>query len=300
MYIVYYHNVIDGPIDAYDRVLARLSKREFEKQVDLITKRLRPVSLPSMLERFERDTVAFTFDDGFRGVLDHAFPVLAERGIPASVFVVTSRLESSDDEIFHFDELELAFRLTPRRRYLRLDFLSAIPHPMFSALGRRYTLKRIKNKLKVLPEDERRHWHARILDELGVPPDACRVHARSLDKFRTLSPADLRKLIDAGWTVGSHTRTHRTLSALSPEDLRDEIAGSRADLERHLGLHDIPLAYPYGGAEHISAAVEEESARAGYSCALTTIPGVNTQDVDRYALRRMKFAELKRATFHPT
>src|ERR1041384_5805929 len=105
MYIVYYHNVINGPIDAYDRSLSRLSKRNFEKQVDFITKRLRAVSLPSMLDRFERDTIAFTFDDGFRGVFDHAFPVLAERGIPASVFVVTSRLESADDAIFHFDEL---------------------------------------------------------------------------------------------------------------------------------------------------------------------------------------------------
>ena len=295
MYIVYYHNVVDGPLDAYDRHLSRLSKRDFEKHVDFITKRLRAVSLPSMLERFERDTVAFTFDDGFRGVLQHALPVLAERGIPASVFVVTSRLESSDDEVFHFDELELAFRLTPRRRYLRLDFLSAVPHPMFSALGRRYTLKRIKNKLKVLPEDERRHWHARILEELQITPEVCRANARSLDKFRTLSREDLQKLIDAGWTVGSHTRTHRTLSALSPDDLHDELSGSHADLQRLLGLHDIPLAYPYGGTEHINAAVEQESARAGYSCALTTIPGSNSKDVDRYALRRMKFAELKRA-----
>jgi len=294
MYIVYYHNVINGPIDAYDRSLSRLSKRNFEKQVDFITKRLRAVSLPSMLDRFERDTIAFTFDDGFRGVFDHAFPVLAERGIPASVFVVTSRLESADDAIFHFDELELAFRLTPRRRYLRLGFLSAIPHPMFSPLGRRYTLKRIKNKLKVLPEDERRHWHARILEALDVTPDVCRAHARSLDKFRTLSAAELQMLIDAGWTVGSHTRTHRTLSALSPDELRDEIAGSRSDLERLLGLREIALAYPYGGTEHISAGVQQEAARAGYVCALTTIPGTNSRDVDRYALRRMKFAELKR------
>jgi peptidoglycan/xylan/chitin deacetylase (PgdA/CDA1 family) len=295
MYIVYYHNVIDGPIDAYDRKLGRLSKKNFEKQVDFITKRLRAVALPSMLDRFEHDTVAFTFDDGFRGVLDHAFPVLAARGIPASVFVVTNRIESSGDEIFHFDELELAFRLTQRRRYLRFDFLGPLPHPMFSPVGRRYTLKRIKNKLKVLPEDERRHWHARILDALDVTPDASRAHARSLDKFRTLSRADLQKLIDAGWTVGSHTRTHRTLSRLPADELHDEIAGSRADLERFLGLHEIALAYPYGGSEHINAGVRDEASRAGFTCALTTIPGTNSRDVDRYALRRMKFAELRKA-----
>lgn len=295
MFIVYYHNVLDESLDAYDRKLSRLSKRAFEKQVDRITKRLRPVSLPSMLEHFERGTVAFTFDDGFRGVLDHAFPVLAERGIPASVFVVTNRIDSSDDALFHFDEIELAFRLTPRRRYLRLDFLSPLPHPMFSSLGRQYTLKRIKNKLKVLPEDERRHWHARILEALDVSPDACRARARSLDKFRTLSSADLKTLLDAGWTVGSHTRTHRTLSRLPPDELRDEIAGSHSDLQHLLGLRDIALAYPYGGAEHFSSDVQQEAARAGFTCALTTIPGTNSTAVDRYALRRMKFKELMKA-----
>jgi heparosan-N-sulfate-glucuronate 5-epimerase len=34
--------------------------------------------------------LAITFDDGFRSVLDHAFPVLSEFGFPATVFVPTS------------------------------------------------------------------------------------------------------------------------------------------------------------------------------------------------------------------
>lgn len=35
-------------------------------------------------------TVAITFDDGYRSVLDHGFPVLREFGFPATVFVPTS------------------------------------------------------------------------------------------------------------------------------------------------------------------------------------------------------------------
>src|SRR2546425_309694 len=37
-------------------------------------------------------TVAVTFDDGFRSVFEHGFPVLARLGVPASIFVVTDLL----------------------------------------------------------------------------------------------------------------------------------------------------------------------------------------------------------------
>jgi len=291
MQIVYYHNVVGDPIDAYDRRLSRITRDEFARQIDAVTRRLRPVSLPEMLERREPGTIAFTFDDGFRGVLAHAFPVLAERGIPASVFVVTTRLEDADDAIFHFDEIEIAFRLT-RRRLLRLPLLGPIPHPMATPFGRVWTLKRLKRRLKVKSEDERLVWHARVLAALDVPAETCRAHARSLEKYRTLTRAELQQLIDAGWTVGAHTRTHRTLSCLPQDELHDEVDGSRRDLERLLGLRDMPFAYPYGEPAHISADAEREVANAGFTCGLTTIPGANTADVGRFTLRRYTFEQL--------
>ena len=40
--------------------------------------------------------LAVTFDDGERSVLEHAFPVLSELGIPGSVFVPVGVMASSD------------------------------------------------------------------------------------------------------------------------------------------------------------------------------------------------------------
>jgi peptidoglycan/xylan/chitin deacetylase (PgdA/CDA1 family) len=299
LFIVYYHNVLPGPLDPYDHRASRLDAHAFARQVDYLVKRLRPVSLPTMLEQWgdgrgERNTVAFTFDDGFQGVLDHALPILRDRGIPAAVFVVTERLEPREDQLFHFDEIEIACRLT-RRRSLRMPFLGGFPYPMASRWGRAWTLKQIKRRLKVLEEEERSEWHARVLAELDVSADECRAYARGQDKYRTLDAAGLRKLIEAGWTIGSHTRTHRTVSRLPPDELRSEIEGSRDDLQHCLGLREMPFAYPYGLAEHISAGARAVIEQAGYQCALTTIPGSIDGGSNAFALPRMDFQQLRSA-----
>src|SRR5207248_4743496 len=69
----------------------------------------------------------------------------------------------------------------------------------------------------------------------------------------------------AGWEVGSHTATHPLLPDLDDAVLEDELAGSRATIERRLGSCET-LAYPYGRADERTAAA---AARAGYLAAFT-------------------------------
>jgi peptidoglycan/xylan/chitin deacetylase (PgdA/CDA1 family) len=59
------------------------------------------VALSERGERMPPRSVVVTFDDGFANVHEHALPVLADLGIPATVFVVTSFIGSS--EPFPFD-----------------------------------------------------------------------------------------------------------------------------------------------------------------------------------------------------
>ena len=56
----------------------------------------------------------------------------------------------------------------------------------------------------------------------------------------------LAALAAAGWEIGSHTQTHPHLTELAPDRLAEELAGSRAEIERNLGLPCPAIAYPYG------------------------------------------------------
>jgi peptidoglycan/xylan/chitin deacetylase (PgdA/CDA1 family) len=82
-----------------------------------------------------------------------------------------------------------------------------------------------------------------------------------------MSPEQVRQAQDDGLEIGAHTRMHPRLVEIDDEDaLREEVRGSREDLEALLGRPVSAFAYPYGLAdERATAAVEE----AGFEIALT-------------------------------
>ncbi|HET7502505.1 MAG TPA: polysaccharide deacetylase family protein, partial [Kofleriaceae bacterium] len=84
---------------------------------------------------------------------------------------------------------------------------------------------------------------------------------------------DVRALADAGMDVESHTRHHRVLETLDAGALRDELVGSRRDLERQLGRPVRAIAYPVGRRPPL--AVRRAVAEAGYRIGLTNAGGAN-------------------------
>lgn len=63
-----------------------------------------------------------------------------------------------------------------------------------------------------------------------------------------MSVAELRQWQEAGMEVGAHSRHHPRLPELQESALRDEIGGSREDLESLLGVPVTQFCYPYGAA----------------------------------------------------
>lgn len=65
----------------------------------------------------------------------------------------------------------------------------------------------------------------------------------------------LKKLVDKGLLLGSHSRTHRDLTALSDSELEDEVAGSAAEIEKHTGVRPKTFSHPFGKSDERVRAV---------------------------------------------
>jgi peptidoglycan/xylan/chitin deacetylase (PgdA/CDA1 family) len=140
--------------------------------------------------------LAVTFDDAFRSVVKHAFPILSRLGLPGTIFVPTE---------FAGREVAMA-------------------------------------------------WPG--IDEwIGGPHES---------ELMPMSWEELRLLAEAGWEVGSHTRSHPRLPQLDDAHLAEELEGSKRDCEERLGTVCRSLAYPFGD---VDTRVARAAEAAGYEAA---------------------------------
>jgi peptidoglycan/xylan/chitin deacetylase (PgdA/CDA1 family) len=151
-----------------------------------------------------------TFDDGFRGVREHALPILERLRWPFTVFLVTDLVGGEDV-------------------WTRASNPDRVTYPLLNA------------------------------EEI-------------LDMQRR------------GVGFHSHTCSHASLPGLDDSQLMRELGESRTALQHLLGRPVNFLAYPFG---HVDERVAAAARSAGYRAAVSTQPGFNRQDVDRFHIRRI-------------
>ena len=64
-----------------------------------------------------------------------------------------------------------------------------------------------------------------------------------------MSWADVGRLQQAGWEIGSHTVSHPSLTGLADRALHEELAESRRECGERLGTRCAAVAYPYGDVD---------------------------------------------------
>jgi peptidoglycan/xylan/chitin deacetylase (PgdA/CDA1 family) len=102
-------------------------------------------------------------------------------------------------------------------------------------------------------------------------------------RFEHLGWDEVSGLARRGFSFGSHTRTHRDLTGLSREIVREELAASKREIEERLGAPVRSLSYPFG---RMNGPARDEAERAGFRAAFSLYPPRSAPPRDRFALRR--------------
>jgi peptidoglycan/xylan/chitin deacetylase (PgdA/CDA1 family) len=266
-----YHRVVDDfETTARSEMPSMLTSRAmFERHLDCIGRHFEFVSVETIADHmlngvpFTRPVAAVTFDDGYRDVYEQAFPVLQRKGIPAAVFVVTDLvgqpLWQVHDRLYHLVARAFATWDNPRRQLLGLlrDLDLRVEEMTRTPQTTRTPYDTVSTLLPALAMTDVR----RLMDGIDA-----RMESRLHDIPGTLTWAMVADLRRAGWTIGSHTRTHVSLPAEDADTMAEELEGSKAQLEAQLGEPVTHFAYPGG---QFNPEVVEAVARAGYQFAYT-------------------------------
>jgi peptidoglycan/xylan/chitin deacetylase (PgdA/CDA1 family) len=185
--------------------------------------------------------------------------------------------------------------IAPRRFYRQLHLLRLLgfkPLPLEDLLafhrGERNELPR--RRFVVTVDDamadaiEPLRRAAGLSPQLFVPTAELGGSAHWIDGEPVAGWDEVRSLAEAGVAIGSHTRHHRRLTQLTPEERDAELTGSLTELREQIPTAAAVIAYPNGDHDDAVCRAAEE---AGYEAAFTTEKGRNDAATDRFRLRRV-------------
>lgn len=186
-----------------------VSVSNFQKEMEYVKSNCSVISLRAF-EKYlqgnislQSDSIVITFDDGYKSFYDIAYPILKQYQLPATCFLVTTKVNGNDDLFMHWDEVKEITR------------------------------------------------HGLI-------------------------------------TIGSHTISHKSLSAVDDLQLENEIRESKILIENNLKIPIHYFSYPYGTPRDIDERCFQALANSGYKLSCTSINGVNSRNTTRLRLRRTK------------
>jgi len=111
-------------------------------------------------------------------------------------------------------------------------------------------------------------------------PDSVPLFERTI-----LTDDQLGELTESRIEIGAHSRTHRSLTSLTPGALQVEVMESRTHLQQTTGCEVRAFAYPFGDC---SEQVIEEVASAGFEAACCSRSGVADPSAPLFALPRVE------------
>jgi peptidoglycan/xylan/chitin deacetylase (PgdA/CDA1 family) len=264
--VLTYHRIAacSADPDDLDPALISASPEDFERHLEWLAEHAAPVSLEDVLAAqagiaaLPPRAVLVTFDDAYRDFADCAWPLMRAHGVPATLFVATA-YPGRDGHGFWWDRLHRALARTSRREPLTTPVGEL---PLATTADRERAHREIAAMVHRAPHDEAVAALERMIEDVGDADPICPV----------LDWPQLRQVAAEGVALAPHTRTHPRLDRVPRERARDEIAGSRADLEREIGGCPRAFAFPAGGHDEGSTALLEDE---GFAVAFTTRRGPN-------------------------
>lgn len=296
--IVMYHYVRPVRQSRYPNIKA-LAIDGFHRQLDYFSTKRSVVSTADVINavkgKFElpENSIWLTFDDGYRDHLEYVVPLLEQYGFDGAFFPVSDCYEKRrmlDVNKIHFilATIESDMALLDR---LKMEMFAIGYHrtdwdAFWASVDKssRYDSKEVvffkRMTQKELPTQHRYEIITNIFADVVRRPEA------ELADELYMSRDELISLHSRGFTIGSHTASHRWLDSLSIEEQQSEISESLQSLEGIRGnLTDWIMCYPYGGYNNETLTILKST-----ECALALTTKVGSVDIysdSQYELKRL-------------
>ncbi len=279
--ILCYHRVGTEGVPLF----SRLDPGVFEAQMRYVRKHYRLIPLGQLCREIAngdavRPTLAITFDDGYRDLYTHAFPVLRKYEIPATIYLIGRSMETGESP--WYDRIFVALDHAAERS-IEVEMDEPRQFALTSVAARRKAAWEIVCFLRTISDARRRDW-CLAFDTRMKPPQE-KLERRMLDWNQ------VRLMQAGGICFGAHTMTHPCVAHVEAAKLEEELSASRRLLEAGLDAPAGDFAYPFGKISDCLPADDGFLAQCGYRSAVTTVEGINSAGANLMRLNRIQVGE---------
>jgi peptidoglycan/xylan/chitin deacetylase (PgdA/CDA1 family) len=315
--ILTYHGVLENRDDLYTNRNC-IDATIFDRQMAFLAHSYNVVPLSSLVQwlsagqKLPPYTAVITFDDGLRNNFTVALPILKKYGLPATIFLATSFIDSSDLGLWTEQIGWLIHRAQGGCISIPVDGAEK-SFTLGTKADREFASDRIRAYLKQLAPKRRKSVITRLAEQLGVrelrkvKSNPVASQESEFDEQTTAKKIDERYafltwqqiLAMAGQQIvfGSHTHTHPILATLTAEEASFEVNESRRLIEEKLNVACRVFSYPNGTEVDFGTREHELLHEAGYIAAVTQIDGFNDAETDLMALRRINIVHSEDFSF---
>jgi peptidoglycan/xylan/chitin deacetylase (PgdA/CDA1 family) len=269
-------------------------KGTLERHLQYLKRKYVVVSTARLLEHLKQgntlpsNAIVITFDDGLMESYSNALPLLQRYGITATFFIIGNSIKG--DTVWLHRLYDLVDVLADKR--VEISFhgpANSSQRFLLTPSSKLKVARTLKTMLLGLSDNHRR----RILDEIAL----CGGDSHESSRTHFMTQRELRNLLAKGHGVGGHSMGHDRLTVLDPEEASKDLEACHEMLRTITERQEIPFAYPFGQGDSFNPLIKSKLAEQGFSCAFTTIEGLNDRQSDPFELRRIEIGEFSKAEF---
>ena len=236
--VALYHTVSNAYLPHVKNLYSYRSVSLFKNDLDFLARNYNFISLDTLLnhiagnETLPGNPLLLTFDDGFREMYEIVMPLLLQKGLPATFFLISNSLDNKFLPYRNKISLILDKIVVPGNDSLQKSLSSFLNLNGFECSDIRKALLSLK------------YSNCQTIDELAEIAEVDFSQYLKNDK-PFLDTVQVKEMIGQGFTTGAHSAEHPNFAELSDDQKLEQIVTSIRFLEEKEVLTHRAFAFPF-------------------------------------------------------
>ncbi len=250
MIFLCYHGVTNSKSKGIENFSGKhIQKKIFENQMKILKKKCKILSIDEVIyhlnkkKPFEKDSVAISFDDGFKNNFTVAVPILKKLKIPSIFYLCPGLIENYSSEMFWVDKIEACIS-NSRINFLKFNFKKyKFSMKVKTNYQKIIAIKKLKKLCKSVNVNNKNEIIEKIISNTKINPLNIKCKNYEIANWNLIKKSILGNKL---FTIGGHSMFHDILTKINKKHVSNDIRNVISLIKKRTKIKVKHFSYPEG------------------------------------------------------